>query len=143
MAIMSGLFTLGRDAELKTTSSGTSVCELALAYDYGMKGQDGRKPTQWVRGALWGKQGEALAQWLTKGKQIAATLEDVHVRTYRKNDGTDGHSLEGKVIQIEFARGNPRQDDAAPQRQARPAQPSRAPAPASSGFDAADEDIPF
>ena len=34
MAIMSGLFTLGRDAELKTTSSGTSVCELALAYDY-------------------------------------------------------------------------------------------------------------
>lgn len=141
MTILSGLFTLGRDAELKTTPSGTHVCELALAYDYGMKGQDGRKPTQWVRGALWGKQGEALAQYLTKGKQIAATLEDVHVRTYRKNDGTDGHSLEGKVIQIEFARGNPRQDDApapppAPQRQARQQ-------PASSGFDAADEDIPF
>lgn len=135
MATMSGLFTLGRDAELKTTPSGTHVCEMALAYDYGQKGQDGRKPTQWIRAALWGKQGEVLAQWLTKGKQISATLEDVHVRTYRKSDGTEGASLEGKAIQIEFARGNPRQDDAPPpQRQQR--QP-----PASSGFD--DGDVPF
>lgn len=145
MAVLTGLFTLGRDAELKTIPGGTTVCELSLAYDYGQKGQDGRKPTQWVRGALWGRQGEALAQYLTTGKQIGATLEDVHVRTYRKSDGTEGASLEGKVISLEFARGNPRNEDGgsapAPQRQARPAP---APAPrASAGFDESEEDIPF
>lgn len=144
MATLNGLFTLGRDAELKTTPSGTSVCALALTYNYGMKGQDGKKPSQWLRASLWGKQGEVLAQYLTKGKQVSACVDDLHVRSFTKQDGSVSTSLEGRVIAIELARGQ-RQESAAPAPAPapRPA-PRPAPSPAGgSGFDDMDDDIPF
>lgn len=141
MATLNGLFTLGRDAELKTTPSGTSVCELALAYNYGMKGQDGKKPSQWLRASLWGKQGEVLAQYLTKGKQVSACVDDLHVRSFTKQDGSAATSLEGRVIAIELARGQ-RQESAAPAPRPAPAPPP-AQRSAGSGFDDMDSDIPF
>ena len=141
MATLNGLFTLGRDAELKTTPSGTSVCELALAYNYGMKGQDGKKPSQWLRASLWGKQGEVLAQHLTKGKQVSACVDDLHVRSFTKQDGSAATSLEGRVIAIELVRGQ-RQESAAPAPRPAPAPPP-AQRSAGSGFDDMDSDIPF
>lgn len=50
MPTLTGLFTIGH-AEQRTTASGTPTLQLSLAYDYGRKGEDGRKPTQWVRAA--------------------------------------------------------------------------------------------
>ena len=47
-----GLARLGRDAEIRTTSNGEQVATLALAFSYGRKGSDGKRPTQWVDGAL-------------------------------------------------------------------------------------------
>lgn len=38
MATLTGLFTLGRDAETRVTGSGTTVVQLAVAYNYGRKG---------------------------------------------------------------------------------------------------------
>lgn len=96
---------LGRDAELKFIQSGTAVAELAIAYNYGRKGDDGNRPTQWVRASLWGKQAESLTPYLTKGAGVVVTLEDVHVRSYQKSDGTAGSSLEGRVIKFDFAAG--------------------------------------
>ena len=57
---MIGLARLGRDAELRTTQSGEKVASLSLAFNWGMKGQDGNRPTQWVDGSLWGKRAEVL-----------------------------------------------------------------------------------
>ena len=39
MATLIGLFTVGRDAELRTTASGDPVASVALAYNYGRKGR--------------------------------------------------------------------------------------------------------
>ena len=39
-----GLARLGRDAEIRTTSQGESVATLALAFSYGRKGSDGKRP---------------------------------------------------------------------------------------------------
>ena len=142
MAILTGLFTLGRDAELRTTSSGDTTATLALAYNYGRKGSDGKMPSQWVRATLWGKRAESTAHDLTKGKQIFATLDGVHIQTYQKQDGTTGTSLEARVVDFEYTRGAPK--DAAP-RQA-PPPPPPPPKPAASGFgDLGDygSDIPF
>ena len=62
-----GLARIGRDAEIRHTAGGDAVASLSLAFTYGRKGEDGKRPTQWVDASLWGKRAEALAQYLTKG----------------------------------------------------------------------------
>lgn len=139
MATLTGLFTLGRDAEIRVTGNGTTVVQLAVAYNYGRKGEDGKKPSQWVRASMFGKQAETLAPYLTKGKQVSLVIRDLHIATFQKQDGTTGTSLEGVADFDDFARG-PKQDAAAPA----PAQRQAAPAPrAPSGFDDMDDSIPF
>jgi len=150
MATLIGLFTLGRDAELRATQGGDDVAGLALAYNYGRKDQSGKQPTQWIDAALWGDRGPKLQQWLVKGAQFFMHIEDLHVETYDKRDGGQGVKLVGRVANIEFTRGGVPDDSQrapAPAPAARrPAPPPRAPAPApraSSGFDDMDDDIPF
>jgi len=134
-----GLARIGRDAEMRHTPNGDAVASLSLAFTYGRKGDDGKRPTQWVDAALWGKRAEALAQYLTKGSLVAVTLEDVAIQTFRKADGTDGVKLVGRVLDIELAGGNTQA--AAPV--APPPTPRPTAAPAGSGFDDMDDDIPF
>lgn len=142
MATLIGLFTLGRDAELRTTAQGDQVASLALAYNYGRKGQDGKTPSQWVDAALWGERATKLAEYLTKGSQFYMQLDDLHIETYDKRDGGQGFKLVGRVGQIEFTRGSA-QRPAAPAPAPRPAQQRPAAAPKGSGFDDMDDDIPF
>lgn len=144
MAKMYGLARIGRDAEIRHTAGGEAVASLSLAFSYGKKGADGKRPTQWVDGALWGKRAEALAPHLLKGGLIVATLEDVHIETFQKQDGTGGVKLAGRVADIELAGGNDRA--AAPTTAPAPrpvSRPAPAPSKASSGFDDMDDDIPF
>ena len=131
-----GLARIGRDVEVRTTAQGEPVASLSLAFSYGRKGEDGRRPTQWVDAALWGKRAEALAPYLLKGGLIAVTLEDVHIETYHGKNG-EGVKLVGRVMDIELAGG--KQDGGE-----RPTAVQRpAPRPASSGFDDMNDDIPF
>lgn len=134
-----GLARLGRDAELRKTQGGDSVCSLSLAFNYGRKAQDGNKPTQWVEGTLWGKQAEALEQYLLKGKLVCVTIDEPHIETFEGRNGT-GHKLTGRISSLEFAGGGEGQ-----QRQQAPAQsaaPAQRPAPAAAPADM-DDDIPF
>lgn len=133
---------IGRDAELRRTPDGTAVAELAIACDYGRKGQDGKKPAQWLRASLWGKQAEALAPYLTKGKGVCVVVSDLHVREFKKQDGTTSTALEGRVDQIDFTGAGPRDDAQAPAQQQRPA-PQRPPAPAEAFRDNDFDDAPF
>lgn len=141
MAVLTGLFTLGRDAEIRVTQGGTTVVQLAVAYNYGRKGEDGKKPSQWVRASMFGKQAETLAPYLTKGKQVSLVIRDLHIATFQKQDGSTGTSLEGVADFDDFARG-PKQEGAAPAPRPAPAQPPAQRA-AGSGFDDMDDDIPF
>lgn len=138
-----GLARLGRDAEIRYTQGGDAVASLSLAFSYGRKGEDGRRPTQWVDGSLWGKRAEALAPYLTKGSLVVVTLEDVHIETYQGKNG-EGHKLAGRVIDLELAGGGERQEAPAPQRAApqrtQPAPRQAAPAMA---FDDMADDVPF
>jgi single-strand DNA-binding protein len=137
MAHLYGLARLGRDAELRSTTAGEQVASLSLAFTYGRKGDDGKRPTQWVDGALWGKRAEALTPYLKKGGLVVVTLEDLHVATFKKSDGSEGVKLAGRVIAVDLAGGNDRA--AAP-----PAPPAPAPKPAAgSGFDDMSDDAPW
>lgn len=141
MATLTGLFTLGRDAEIRVTQGGTTVVQLAVAYNYGRKGEDGKKTSQWVRASMFGKQAETLAPYLTKGKQVSLVIRDLHIATFQKQDGSTGTSLEGVADFDDFARG-PKQEGAAPAPRPAPA-PAPAQRSAGSGFDDMDDDIPF
>lgn len=153
MATLIGLFTLGRDAEVRQTSGGDPVASLALAYNYGKKGADGKKPTQWVEAALWGDRADALQEYMTKGSQFLMQVDDLHVETYEKRDGGQGVKLVGRVKDIEFTRGGVAEGgQTQQQRRAPPPAPApqrrQPPAAAprqggSSGFDDMDDDIPF
>lgn len=144
MATLTGLFTLGRDAETRVTQGGTTVVQLAVAYNYGRKGEDGKKPSQWVRASMFGKQAETLAPYLTKGKQVSLVIRDLHIATFQKQDGSTGTSLEGVADFDDFARG-PKQECAAPAPAPRhaPAPPPAQRSAGSGGFDDMDDSIPF
>lgn len=149
-----GLARLGRDAEIRYTQGGEPVASLSLAISYGRKGEDGKRPTQWVDGSLWGKRAEALAPYLTKGALVAVTMEDVHTEAYQGRNG-EATKLVGRVTDIELAGGGDRQQAAPAQAPARQPQPQaqngyRASAPRSapaaapgSGFDDMEDSIPF
>src|ERR1051325_7031976 len=105
-----GLAHIGKDAELRHLPNGDAVINLALAFSYGKK-QDGKRPTQWVDGTLWGTRAEALAQYLVKGTAVAVTLDEVRLETYQGPNG-QGHKLVGKVSAINFAGGGEKQEAA-------------------------------
>lgn len=163
MAIFTGLFRLGRDAELRYTPGGEPLLSCTLAYNYG-KADGGKRPTQWLDAAMFGPRAEKLQPYLTKGIAIVGTLDDIHIQTFQKRDGGgEGHKLSGRLIQVEFAErreassDSPASDASAPEAHRQKAQeqggyrssePRRAPAskPApktGTGFDDMDDDIPF
>lgn len=134
-----GLARIGRDVELRHTPNGEAVANLSLAFTYGKRGADGKRPTQWVEAALWGKRAESLAPYLLKGQQVVAYLEDVSIQTYRKQDGTDGVKMAARVGDLELIAGQGEAQQQAPALTRAPAPAARAP----SGFDDMDDDIPF
>jgi single-strand DNA-binding protein len=129
---------IGRDAEVRYTPSGDAVANLAIACDYGRKGQDGKRPTQWVDATLWGKQAEALAPYLVKGQQVYFQMDDAHIETYEKNGGGgQGVKLTGRIGSLKLVGGASQ----APQGQQRPQQTQQRPqAPA---YEDDLHDIPF
>jgi single-strand DNA-binding protein len=77
--ILTALARLGRDAEVRHTPKGEAVANLALAINYGRKGSDGNRPTQWVEASLWGARAESLAPHLMKGKLLYVVIEEPHI----------------------------------------------------------------
>src|SRR5690606_40935879 len=92
---------------------------LSLAFTYGKKGTDGKRPTQWVDGSLWGQRAEALQPYLLKGTRVYVVLDEAHEESYQTRDGRSGSKIVGRVSVIEFA-SKPAQQ-AAPQSAQRPA----------------------
>lgn len=108
MANLSGVFRVGRDAEIRKTSNGEDVCNLSLAYNHGRKGEDGNRPTQWLDASLWGKRASTLAQYLVKGQLIYAVINDPHIEEFKKKDGGAGMKMAGSVGEIELISGGPK-----------------------------------
>lgn len=138
-----GLARIGKDAEIRYTPDNTAVINLSLAFSYGRKGEDGKRPTTWVDATLWGKQAEALAQYLVKGQQVAVTLEEVRMDTYKTRDGTLGSKIAARISSIDFAGGQQQGQASAPAPAPKAAPRAATKAASDTGFDSMDSDIPF
>ena len=63
---------LARDAELRNTQSGSSVCSFTIACD---AGYGDKKRTEWVKVALFGKRADGLHPYLKKGTALTVQGE--------------------------------------------------------------------
>jgi len=63
---------LGRDPEIRSTPSGTTLAKFSLATDevYNDKSGERQERTEWHNIIAWGKLGEICGQYLRKGKQV-------------------------------------------------------------------------
>lgn len=125
---------LGRDAEVKYTTSGKAVCNFNIAVDVGF---GDKKKTLWVQGTLWEEKAEKLAQYLTKGKMVVIA-GPVDARAYVNNQQVACAQLSVNVRELTFGGGGEKSEGHEQQ------EPASAPAQ-SPGISQpiSDEDIPF
>jgi single-strand DNA-binding protein len=119
---------LGRDAELKYLNNGDPVCSFSVADSQGRE-----KPTIWWRCSLFGKRGQSLSQFLTKGQSVTV-VGTITEREWEK-DGVKQKSMDVRVSEIALQGGR---KDSEPQEERR-----AAPKPAPVDFDDMSDDIPF
>lgn len=99
---------LGGDAELKQVGE-SSVSQFSIANNVGF---GDKKTTNWFRCSLWGKQGEAVNQYLKKGKQVFISGE-LKFSTYTK-DGSEKQSNDIRVGTLELISSNDSEGQATP-----------------------------
>ncbi|RMG44821.1 MAG: single-stranded DNA-binding protein [Acidobacteria bacterium] len=92
---------LGRDAELRRTPGGTTLADFSIATNERWTDKNGtqQEHTQWFRVTLWGRQAEALAPYLTKGKQVYVD-GTLRAREYTDRDGNRRTSLDVRADTI-------------------------------------------
>lgn len=117
---------LGRDPELRATSSGTQVCSLAVCVNTRQKvnGEWTDKPN-WVDVIFFGNRAESIAKYLSKGSHV--TIAGRLSQNSWEKDGKKRSKLEVIGEDIDF-QGGKRADQPAQQ------EPEQ---------DVYDEDIPF
>lgn len=142
--ILTGLARLGKDAEIRYTPEGTAVANLSLAYNYGKKDNDGKRPTQWINAALWGERAEKAVLHLLKGTLLNVVLDDVYIETYDRRDGGTGTVLKARLNNFEFAGAKPKDGDASAEPREAAEKPAKKDAKKPAGkFDDMGDDIPF
>lgn len=90
---------LCNNPELRSTSSGVSVCSFTVAVNR-KKTKDGQQEADYFNVTAWRERGETCAKYLSKGKKVAV-VGPVSVRTWESN-GKHGASLEVTADEVEF-----------------------------------------
>lgn len=92
---------LGKDAT-NNVVSGKQVINFSIAHSESFKNAQGEKVTKtvWVECAWW-NESKAIQQYLTKGAQVFVEGQP-EVRTYPKNDGSQGVSLSLRVGMLQL-----------------------------------------
>jgi single-strand DNA-binding protein len=128
------------NAESRFTPGGDAVVQFSV----GVKSGYGDKATTtWARCALWGKRGEAVSQYLTKG-QLVGISGEVALREYTDKDGAKRSSLEVRVNDLTLLGKRDSEQSASRSESTSEPRQQRAPAQNSGGgFADMGDDIPF
>lgn len=124
---------LGADPELRATAGGQSVLNLRLATTetYLDKEKNRQENTQWHTVVVWGKRGEALSKFLTKGSRIFVE-GGLRTSSYDDKEGVKRFKTEVVASNIILSGGGGGGGNAGPKTNDEP--------PTNSG---GDDDIPF
>ena len=92
---------LGRDPEIRQTTTGKQVAVFTLACDRGRKDANGRTTTDWVQVVAWDRLADFAAKWLTKGQMVTVDGR-LQSRSYQAKDGTNRTAVEVVANSINF-----------------------------------------
>ncbi|MDO4549491.1 MAG: single-stranded DNA-binding protein [Clostridia bacterium] len=92
---------LTRDPELRTTSTGISVCTFGLAVNRRFQNQQGVREVDFFNVTAWRQTGELCARYLTKGRKCCI-VGSVQIRTYDAQDGTKKTVVDVIADEVEF-----------------------------------------
>jgi single-strand DNA-binding protein len=87
---------VGRDPEMRSLPSGTSVCSFSVAVTTRWNDRqtnEKREKTNWYRISAWGRLGEVANQYVRKGTQIMV-VGTVEAQAYMGQDGAPRASLD-------------------------------------------------
>lgn len=149
---------LTRDPELRVTPKGTPICQFSLAINrqFKMESGESREEVIYVDVEAWGKQGETIAKYVTKGRPLYVEgrlrldqWEDKNTKEKRSRmkvvleqfqflgDSRGGGGGGGPASSSEFDQtgGGSPERHAPPPRSSGPAKPA--------GGDNVEEDVPF
>lgn len=140
---------LTRNPELRYTPSGVAVCQFGLAVNrrFSSGGQE-KTETCFVDVLVWGRQGETVNQYMTKGSPVF--VEGRLQMDQWEDRETGGKRTKLQVIAetVQFIGTRGDRDDSGQggydeSRQAPPRQERRPSAPPPDAFQPGDDDIPF
>ena len=94
---------VGTDPEMRYSQSGTAVTTLRLATD--RRRQNGETEADWHSVVCWGKQAEAVAEYVKKGNRlfVAGSLAQ---NTFEREDGQRVHRTEVHAQEVVFLDSN-------------------------------------
>ncbi len=100
---------LGRDPEVRYTTSGTAVASFSIATTERFKGKGGEweDRTEWHNITLWGRLAEIAGEYLAKGKTVYIEGR-LQTRKWQDRDGRDRYTTEivGEKMQMLGSRGD-------------------------------------
>ena len=129
---------LGRDPEVRYTTSGTPVANFTMAttdrWNDPASGERKEK-TEWHRVVVWAKQAEIVGEYLRKGRQVYIE-GSLQTREWTDRDGNKRYTTEVRAQRVQML-GRRGDDEGAG------ASERTAPAVAESSQGIEDDDIPF
>jgi single-strand DNA-binding protein len=146
---------LTRDPELRVTPKGTAICQFGLAVNRTYKDDTGstHEETTFVDIEAWGRQGEVISKYCTKGRPL---FVEGRLKLDQWEDKATGQKRSRMRVVLENfqflggrgdGEGGGGDDqggqDRSPARHAPPARSAPRAAPAADGPDQLDDDVPF
>ncbi len=142
---------LTRDPELRVTPKGTAICQFGLAVNRQFKDESGatRDETTFVDVEAWGKQGETISKYCTKGRPLFVEGRLKLDQWEDKQSGQKRSKLKVVLEGFQFLGSGQREggqgggesfDQSTPERFSPPPRQASARPPAAENLD---EDVPF
>jgi single-strand DNA-binding protein len=145
---------LGRDPEVRYTTSGAAICNVTIATSRNWKDKtsgERQEETEWHRVVMYDRLAEIAGEYLKKGKSVYIEGR-LKTRKWTDKENVERYTTEIVAQEMtmlggrEGAGGGDDMSGGAPAQRSAPAArpaPSKPAAKSSTGFDHMDDDIPF
>lgn len=109
---------LGKDPELRFTSSGQAVCDFNVATSETFNDKDGQQQekTEWHRVVVWARQAENCKRYLSKGSKVFVEGR-LQTREWDDKDGKKRYTTEVVAQNVRFLSSKGQGEDGPPDEQ--------------------------